>query len=663
MKRILTVLLPVLAVLLMASCQEKVTVADAVTVRSDMGVKVPTEGSVESISINATVPWTAKSSESWLTLSPASGQAGDATIKVSALKNDTNDSRQATVTITAGTASAQVVFTQAQLNALNIATTEYEVPAEGGTVEVKVNANVDYTVIIPDAIDWVENATTRGMVESTVILKVAPTPEIEARTANITISDGTLSSTVKITQAPFVPFFDYVGDWAGLQWSVYDGTGPTVIPQEGADITIDVSTNLQWRAFFSVWDNDQGAMVDSWDLGWATLSYDETHIYLKVAPNETYVPRENYLYAECLINGAVTGEYGGLGWFKQDGLVPQAGASVLWTKLLSEVGVPAAPYHRLAYKTANGDALLVSDGAKVHVLNPADGAYWKAIEWPGIIPTSICSDDAGNVIVAPDYPFENGTTYTVYYTTNVNETPVKLFDHTADFAGTIGSWRVRGDITQRAVVTGFVGGSRYWAGWEIDNLAVSMDNYYAQDTGGQARGPIKGDNDSWTPEAGAVMSLGARLNEGIVYRAYDGLQNLYYLKDAYTPAWLVPYDWKMICEAGAGGNECQNNLDIIDYNGRRIMAYTQGLYWGYGGNASVYILDVTNPEACEVLAILDGSQLAGVDSYVVGEDYGWATLNAYVSADVKLHVEDGLGLVCYVVNSTMESISKLLISF
>ena len=652
-----TIVLAVLA----ASCT-KPKVDPAVTVKSGTTATVPTEGDVVSITFSSNVPWTAKSSESWLTLSPSSGEAGDnITIKASALKNESTDAREAKVTITAETATAQVTVTQSQLNALNIATTEYEVPAEGGTVEVKVNANVAFQVKVPEAIDWVEYVSTRAMTESTVVLKVAPTSEVEARVANITISDGTLSSVIKITQAPFQPYFDYEGEWAGLQWSFYDGTGPTVIPQEGADITIDVSTNLQWRAFFSVWDNDQGAMVDSWDLGWATLSYDETHIYLKVSANETYVPRENYLYAECLINGAVTGEYGGLGWFRQDGLVPEAGASVMWTKLLSEVGVPSAPYHRLAYKTAGGDALLISDGAKVHVLNPEDGAYWKAIEWPGITPTSICSDDAGNLVVAPDYPFEAGTTYTVYYTTNVNETPVKLFDHTADFSGTIGGWRVRGDITQRAVVTGFVGGSRYWAGWEIDNLAVSLDNYY--NVNGQTRGPINGNNDSWTPEAGAVMSLSNRLNEGIVYRAYDGLQNLYFLKDAYTPAWVAPYDWKMISDAGAGGNECQNNMDIIDYQGRRIMAYTQGLYWGYGGNASVYVLDVTNPEACEVIAILDGSELASVDVYAVGEDYGWATLNANVSADVKLHVEDGLGLVCYVVNSTMESISKLLITF
>ena len=310
MKRILLIG-SVLVAACAVSCKKETKVEDAVTIKTDEQV-VPVEGGVLSIAINSTVAWTAKASESWVTLSPTSGEAGDATVKASVLKNDTNDSRTATVTFTAGTKTATYSIVQDQLNALNIAQTEYEVPAEGGTVEVKVSANVDYQVIIPEAVDWVENATTRGLTESTVVLKVAPTTEIEARTANITISDGTLSSTVKITQAPFVPFFDYAGDWAGLQWSFYDGTGPTVIPQEGADITIDVSTNLEWRAFFSVWDNDQGAMVDSWDLGWAKLSYTENQIHLVIEANDTYVPRENYLYAECMINGAVSGEYGGL---------------------------------------------------------------------------------------------------------------------------------------------------------------------------------------------------------------------------------------------------------------------------------------------------------------------------------------------------------------
>ena len=82
----------------------------------------------------------------------------------------------------------------------------------------------------------------------------------------------------------------------------------------------------------------------------------------------------------------------------------------------------------------------------------------------------------------------------------------------ADFDGTLGSIRVRGDLSNRAVVTGFITGNRYWAGWEIDKFAVSMDNYYAQSTCGQARDPIAVDADAWTPEAGAVMSIVRRLN-------------------------------------------------------------------------------------------------------------------------------------------------------
>lgn len=674
MKKVLLIASVLLAAC-MVSCKKDPKVEDAVTIKT-ADATVPVEGGVVSISINASVPWTAKSSADWLSISPTSGEAGDATIKASVLKNENLDDRTAEVTVTAGTKSAKFTVTQSQKDAMVIDKVDYVVEADGGSVEIPVSSNVEYTVTVPEAVDWIHVVSTKGMVDSKITLSVDAThlyefnedgsldPEKIVRSAKVTVSSGALTQEVTVGQKTFAPYFDYEGEWSGLQWSFYSG-GPTTIPQEGADITIDVSTNLEWRVFFSVWDNEQGAMVDSWDLGWARLSYDvaASKIHLVVDPNDSFVPRSNYLYAECIIDGQVTGDFGGLGHFVQDGLVPQAGANVIWTKLLSEIGVPSSAYHRLAYKTAGGDALLVSDGEKVHVLSPADATYWKAIQWNSVKPTSICSDDAGNVIVAPDIPFSSGSEYDIYYTADVNAEPQVLIHHTADFDGTLGSIRVRGNIDERAVVTGFISGNRYWAGWEIDHKAISMDNYYAQATGGQARGPIAVDGDAWSPEAGAVMSLGPRLNEGVVYRAYDTDQRLFYLADAYTPNWLVPYNWQMICEAGAGGNECQNNMDIIEYQGRRFMAYTQGLYWGYGGNASVYVLDVTNPAATEVIAILDGSELASVNPFKVGEDYGWATLNAYVSADVKFHVDEEYGLVLYVVNSTLESLSKLWIVF
>ena len=656
MKRILLIV-SVLVAACAVSCQKETKVEDAVTIKSNEEI-VPVEGGVLSIAINSTVAWTAKASESWVTLSPTSGEAGDATIKASVLKNDTNDSRTATVTFTAGTKTATYTIVQSQLNALVIATTEYEVPAEGGTVEVKVSANVDYQVIIPDAVDWVENATTRGMTESTVVLKVAPSLDVEARTANINISDGTLSSTVKITQAPFEPYYDLLLPEGVGQFSGFGDGSPLVLGADVTSYTIEVSSNLEHHCYFAPWDPEAGAAVETNDVGWIKFEYDNDKIVFTLEPNTTYLPREEYFYSGCFVGDQDFAAYGSCVLIRQEGLIPEAGASVLWTKTLPEIGIPAA-YNRLAYKTAGGDALLVSDGDKIHVVSPADGSYWKAIDWTNIQPTSICSDDAGNIVAAEDIPFAPETEYVIYYTDDVNKDPKPLIKHTADFDGTLGSVRVRGNLADRAVVTGFVTGNRYWAGWEIDKFEISMDNYYAQGTGGQARGPIAVDADAWDPESGAVMSLGPRLNDGIVYRAYDTSWCLYYLADAYTPNWLVPYDWKNISDAGAGaGNENQNNMDIIDYNGRRIVAYTQGAWFTWGGNHDVYFLDVTNPLHTEVIAILSGDQLAAVDE-IPGAD-GMAS---FPYADVKLHVEDGVGLVCYVVNSTYQSLSKVLLTF
>ena len=656
MKRILLIV-SVLVAACAVSCTKETKVEDAVTIKSNEEI-VPVEGGVLSIAINSTVAWTAKASESWVTLSPTSGEAGDATIKASVLKNDSNDSRTATVTFTAGTKTATYTILQSQLNALVIATTEYEVPAEGGTVEVKVSANVDYQVIVPDAVDWVENATTRGMTESTVVLKVAPSLDVEARTANITISDGTLSSTVKITQAPFEPYYDLLLPEGVGQFSGFGDGSPLVLGADVTSYTIEVSSNLEHHCYFAPWDPEAGAAVETNDVGWIKFEYDNDKIVFTLEPNTTYLPREEYFYSGCFVGDQDFAAYGSCVLIRQEGLIPEAGASVLWTKTLPEIGIPAA-YNRLAYKTAGGDALLVSDGDKIHVVSPADGSYWKAIDWTNIQPTSICSDDAGNIVAAEDIPFAPETEYVIYYTDDVNKDPKPLIKHTADFDGTLGSVRVRGNLADRAVVTGFVTGNRYWAGWEIDKFEISMDNYYAQGTGGQARGPIAVDADAWNPESGAVMSLGARLNDGIVYRAYDTSWCLYYLADAYTPAWLTPYDWKNISDAGAGaGNENQNNMDIIDYNGRRIIAYTQGAWFTWGGNHDVYFLDVTNPLNTEVIAILSGDELAAVDE-IPGAD-GMAS---FPYADVKLHVEDGVGLVCYVVNSTYQSLSKVLLTF
>ena len=634
------------------SCEPE-KIPDSLSLKSAATATVPVEGDVVSISFNSNVAWTAESDAAWLTITPTSGEAGDATVKASAVKNDTNDSRTAKVTIKAGTESAAVTITQAQLDGLEVPNSTFEVGTEGGQVTIPVTSNVDYTVEIPEAVDWITVVQTKAMESHNVILNLAPSYDTEARSANVTIKGGSLQQVVAISQAAFEPYYDLVLPEGVGQFSGFGDGNPLVLPQDCTTYTIEVQTNLEHYCYFAPWDPELGEAVETNDVGWIKFEYDAEKIVFTLEPNDTFLAREEYFYSGCFVGDVDFSAYGSCVLIRQEGKVPEAGASVIWTKTLSEVGVPAA-YNRLAYKTAGGDALLISDGESVHALSPADGTHWKAINWSNVKPTSIASDDAGNVVVAEDIPFSAGTHYTIYYTSNVNEDPVPLIEHDADFDGTLGSIRVRGDLSDRAVVTGFITGNRYWAGWEIDKFQISMDNYYAQATGGQARGPIAVDADAWSPESGAVMSLGPRLNDGIVYRAYDTSWCLYYLADAYTPNWVTPYNWQKISEAGAGaGNENQNNMDIIDYQGRRIIAYTQGVWFAWGGNHDVYFLDVTNPENCEVLAVLNGDQLAAEETIDANFPY----------ADVKLHIEDGVGLVCYVVNSAYGSLSKLLLTF
>ena len=642
----------------------KDTTEAKIELTSNASVSVPVEGDAVTINFKATADWTAASDAEWLTLTTKSGKAGDAcSVKGSVVKNETNDIRTAKVTITAGKATAEVTVTQDQTNALNIAVTDYVVDAEGGEVVVKVSANVDYEVVIPEAVDWVTVTQTKGMTESEIVFQVDETQEYTeeyikdgvedgiVREAHITVKSGALSSAIVIGQKTFTPYFEYEGDWAGLQWSFYAGA-PIVFPQEGGTFVINVSTNINWRAYMSKYDASIDAGVDVMENEWCKLEFDTeaSTITLTMKPNESYFPREDYLYSVGLIDESEDGNFGGLGWFQQAGIAVDGAAAVFeWSKTLAELGIPAA-YNRLAY-TATG-ALLISDGEKVHAINPADGTYWKAITYPGITPTSICSDDAGNVIVMPDVTADmdwtaepptliSGTELTIYYSADPNEMTKSITVPNLDY-GTVGGLRVRGNLAEKAVITGIAGGASCWFGYDIENYAAKS-NYY----GTQNQGPLAGSNTCWSPQSGASISLGTSLQEGVLYRAYDGAESLHYLADAYTPNWAVPYEWKLISTAGSGGNENQNNLALVDYQGKRILAYTQGFHFNYSSNANIYVLDVTDINDVKPLVTINPANDIEIPADFLSQN----------SADVLLHPTDE-ALELFVINSGRGIVGK-----
>lgn len=624
------------------------TTAASVTLTSESAVAVPVEGDIVTIKFKATADWTAASDKDWLTLTPDHGTAGEeCTVKAAASKNETNDIRSATVTITCGTAKATVAISQRQADVLRIKTTRYEVPAEGGTVEVELETNLEYTVTIPEAIDWVHQADVKALTEYKVNLIVDASTETEQRQAVIGISAGNdLSGSITITQAAFEAYFEFGGDVVSDQYG-----GRLLAPQEGGSVTIPVATNLEWRVHFD----------EDWppeDTSWISFEQEDEAIVVTVTENDTYLARSEWIYVSTPDEA-----YGGYFEVYQPGLEAPCTPELEWTVAFPEQINKG--YNRLAY--ANSGALLVSDGTtNLHAINPADGSYLQTVQLGTIVAMSIDSDDAGNIIVADDltavqntttWVMESGAEMTVYSAQNLNE-EMKVIKLSNGIGGTIGGLRARGDLATKGTITGFAGGASYWFGYDIENFAA-----VANDFGAQHSGPNAGPDAIGFPEHAACVSYGDNLEDGVLLRGYDGDaggQRVHYRNDAYTPLWYanqnnLEYEaWTEVTTAGAGGNEDQNNMDVIDYDGKKILAFTQGYHFNWGfPNADIYILDITDVEEPEVLAVISTEDW--IEAEAVSDP-------AQIGADVLLRAGDDC-LELYAIQSTLATIAKFTLTF
>ena len=82
----------------------------------------------------------------------------------------------------------KVKVVQAQKDAIVISQKEYNVKAEGETIEVKLSTNVDFEVTMPD-VDWIEQVSSRALNEHTLYFKVAKNESKEKRKTEIVFKD------------------------------------------------------------------------------------------------------------------------------------------------------------------------------------------------------------------------------------------------------------------------------------------------------------------------------------------------------------------------------------------------------------------------------------------------------------------------------------------
>ena len=176
-----------------------VIVEDEGKIRTDVNaLAFGDEAETLDVEMTASLAWTASCSDSWVSVKPASGEAGTFKIGVSVEANEGDEPRSATVTLTCGKATAKIAVVQVEKGALVVAADSIPVPAEGGSIEIRVNTNRDVTAET-DA-DWITDLTTKAMVERVFTFAVAANEAYEPREGHITFSSVAGSKVVTIAQ-------------------------------------------------------------------------------------------------------------------------------------------------------------------------------------------------------------------------------------------------------------------------------------------------------------------------------------------------------------------------------------------------------------------------------------------------------------------------------
>ena len=239
----------------------------------EKGVNFTTSAGTQSLEFTATENWnitaaTTRNGEKWYQVYPTSGGPGKAEISISFEDNDSYDERSVAITINAGKTKKTLMVAQKQKNALLISSERREVKQEGGTIDVEVEANVEYkAVIADDCQSWIKPAastTTRGLKASTISFKIEMNGEREKREGEIYITDGTLTETVKVYQ--------YGGDVILLNENEYP------VGDRGETIKVELRSNCEYG-------------ITMPDVSWikeATMSRGmSSHtIYYTISPND-----------------------------------------------------------------------------------------------------------------------------------------------------------------------------------------------------------------------------------------------------------------------------------------------------------------------------------------------------------------------------------------
>ena len=195
---------------------DKVWDEPAVGSVSELKYSLTSAGGTKTISFNTTVAWTASvnyvnasGEQSWCTISPTSGPAGEGSVTVTISPTEAYEDQVAEVIINAGGATKTYTFTQHYKYVLEADTLSFtELPFQENVIAIPVKSNIDYVINYEpdDAADWITPVESKATpVQDTLYFQIATYQSgLTPREASIILENTSLGyeQVISVSQEP-----------------------------------------------------------------------------------------------------------------------------------------------------------------------------------------------------------------------------------------------------------------------------------------------------------------------------------------------------------------------------------------------------------------------------------------------------------------------------
>lgn len=148
-------------------------------------------GDGESVKVNITAnrQWVASTDCDWISLPNAQSESGTFQLTIRVKKNETESSRQGTVTVVAGEASVTIKIVQRLRIILDLDNAGANIEYTGDTISIMMESNADYSIEITEGAEWIRQIDTKATVIDELQFIIDANPENSSRKGKILFTE------------------------------------------------------------------------------------------------------------------------------------------------------------------------------------------------------------------------------------------------------------------------------------------------------------------------------------------------------------------------------------------------------------------------------------------------------------------------------------------